>query len=111
MAAAEILLHMVKRRQCPAPATLRPMMHVTAAVQISLDDDGCTVSGDRHGVHTLSSGSSSAKENTAASLGVVDLPTKMVLRRRIGGGGAPAGGGGHSMAGGSAGQGGEAEQG
>jgi hypothetical protein len=58
----------------------------------------------RDGVHTLSSGSSSAKENTAASLGVVDLPTKMVLRRGIGGGGAPAGGG-------SAGQGGEAEQG
>jgi hypothetical protein len=59
----------------------------------------------RDGVHTLFSGSSSAKENTAASLGVLDLPTKMVLRRGIGGGGAPAG------CGGSAGQGGEAEQG
>jgi hypothetical protein len=45
---------MVKRRQCPAPATLRLMMDVTAAVQISLEDDGCPVAGgSTRRVHAL----------------------------------------------------------
>jgi hypothetical protein len=74
---------MVKRRQCPAPPALRPMMDVTAAVQISLDDDGCAVSGgSTRRAHALLRQQLSNGESKQLLLGVVDLPTKMVLRRR-----------------------------